>query len=154
MTIQNRQRSIWFQIASAIALSSTCIAASLSGTGSVPGWCWILWCLCAAQATGGILVVHARLEARITARKGAEGTTGTRTAAFLIQMLLMSLGVCFFLAGRRMIGVALILAGGFYLAELQRQRNTASLQMPLRRVGQQALALSSFFAVMVIVGLW
>lgn len=38
VTVRNRQRSVWFQVLSAIALTGTSIAACLSGTGAVPGW--------------------------------------------------------------------------------------------------------------------
>jgi len=69
VSVKNRQRSTLFQIASALALSSTSLAACLSATGAIQPWCWSLWALSAMQATAGILVVHARLDARIALRK-------------------------------------------------------------------------------------
>ncbi len=68
VNVKNRQRSTLFQIASAAALTSSSLATSLSATGTIPRWCWWLWLLLAMQATAGILVVHARLDARIAAR--------------------------------------------------------------------------------------
>jgi len=46
----------------------------LSATGAIAPWCWGLWLLLAMQATAGILVVHARLDARIAARIALRGT--------------------------------------------------------------------------------
>src|SRR5262249_38732396 len=60
VTVRNRQRSVWFQVASAFALSSTALAVCLAAAGGIPEWCWLLWVLCAMQATAGIFVVHAR----------------------------------------------------------------------------------------------
>lgn len=47
VNLRNRQRSEWFQVASAVALTSTSFAASLWAQGAIPGWCWVLWLLCA-----------------------------------------------------------------------------------------------------------
>jgi hypothetical protein len=44
------------------------LAVGLSATGAIAPWCWWLWPLMAMQAAAGILVVHARLNARIAAR--------------------------------------------------------------------------------------
>ena len=41
-----------------------------------------------------------------------------------------------------------------YAYDLHRQRNTEALQLPLKSVGQRALALSSLYAVLLIIGLW
>ena len=68
VNVKNRQRSTLFQIASAVALTSSSLATSLSATGAIAPWCWWLWLLMAMQATTGILVVHARLDARIALR--------------------------------------------------------------------------------------
>ena len=154
VNVNNRQRSPWFQVLSSIALTSTSMAACLSGSGSVPAWCWLLWCLCAAQATAGIFVVHARLDARISARKGEQAPSGNRSAALLCQAALLLAAAAAALLGRFWIASALAIAALCYLLELRRQRNPASLQMPLKRVGQQALALSTAFALLIIVGLW
>src|SRR5579863_8947094 len=66
--VKNRQRSTPFQIVSAAALTSSSLVISISATGSIAPWCWWLWLLMALQATAGILVVHARLDARIASR--------------------------------------------------------------------------------------
>jgi hypothetical protein len=44
------------------------------------------------------------------------------------------------------------MAGYWY--DLRGQRDAANLQMPLNRVGQRALALSSLFSALLIIGFW
>ena len=89
VNVKNHQRSTLFQIASAVALTSSSLATCLSATGAIAPWCWWLWSLMAMQATAGILVVHARLDARIAARGTAIASDQFRRAAQV------SLGVLF-----------------------------------------------------------
>ena len=154
LNVRNRQRSEWFQVASAVALSATCLTACLAAIGGVPGWCWLLWLLCALQATAGIFVVHARLDARIAARKGLSGVSPNRRAAVLCQCVLTLAGVVCAVLARPWIAAALFIAAICYWAELRRQRNPESLQMPLKRVGLQALGVSIAYALMIVAGLW
>ena len=81
INVKNRQRSTLFQIASAAALTSSSLATSLSATGTIASWCWWLWLLLALQATAGILVVHARLDARVALRSTAPAGENFRRAA-------------------------------------------------------------------------
>lgn len=73
VNMRNRQRLTMFQVASAVALTSTSLAGALAATGAIPSWCWWLWMLLAAQAAAGIFTVHARLDARSAVRKSGEG---------------------------------------------------------------------------------
>lgn len=152
--LRNQQRSTWFQVASALALSATSIAVCLSAGGSIPIWCWWLWALMALQATAGIFVVHARLDARIAARKGEAAGGTNRTAAFVLQGMLLITAGAFAVVGRFWIAGALAIAGVAYLMDLQRQRHPLALQTSLKSVGQQALTLAIAFALLLIVGLW
>jgi len=154
VNVRNKQRSEWFQVASAAVLTATSLAACLAVRGDIPGWCWLLWLLCSLQAAAGIFVVHARLDARIAARKGAMESTSSRRAAFIAQIVLAIAVACFALFSRFWIAAALVLAASGYLLELRRQKDAASLQMPLQRVGQQALALSILYALLIVIGLW
>ena len=79
--VRNRQRSTWFQIASAAALTSSSLATCLSARGAIAPWCWWMWLLMAMQAAAGILVVHARLDARIALRGSGSATVRFRRAA-------------------------------------------------------------------------
>jgi len=154
LNVRNRQRSEWFQVASAIALSATSLAACLAARGAIPDWCWLLWMLCALQAAAAIFVVHARLDARIAARKGQPPPSENRRAAFLCQAVLIAAAAVFGIAHRPWISSALLLAGVGNLADLRRQSRLSSLQTPLRTTGLEALALSITYALLVIAGLW
>jgi hypothetical protein len=152
--VNNRRRLTAFQILSAIALSSTSLITCQSATGVVRPWAWRLWVLCAMQAAAGIFVVHARLEARIAMRKERPVDRASRYPALLASLVLVGLSPFALLARQMWIAAALAVAGAGYLYELHRQKNPASLQMPLTQVGLQALSLSIAYALLVVVGLW
>jgi hypothetical protein len=154
VNLKNRQRSTLFQIASAAALTSTSIATCLAATGSVARWCGWFWVLSAMQATAGILVVHARLDARIALRKATTASPHFRRAAQVALVVLLCAAAAAVVFRHIAIAVALVLAVLGYLYDLRRQKNPASLQMPLKSVGQQALLLSSVYAALLIAGLW
>ena len=154
VNIRNRQRSTLFQIASAAALTSSSLAACLSATGAIAPWCWWLWLLMAMQATAGILVVHARLDARIAARGTTPASEQFRRAAYVALGVLLCAAVFAAILRRGWIALALLTAVMGYAYDLRRQRDTAALQTPLKTVGQRALALSSLFAGLLILGFW
>ena len=153
MNVRNRQRSEWFQAASAVALSSTCLMASLSATGEIATWCWSLWLLCSLQAAAGIFVVHARLDARIAARRNFVVPAANRRIALLMQFVLVLTGALAAYFGRPWIAAALLLAAAGYLMELRRQHDAASLQFSLKRIGLEALTLSTVYSALLIAGL-
>ena len=158
VNVRNRQRAALFQVASALALTSTSLAAALAATGTVPSWCWRLWFLLAVQAAAGIFTVHARLDARVAVRKSGEGGSAgmnpSRRPAFLFAALLALGGIAAAVVGNYCIGSALLLAGAAYAWDLRRQRNPESLQTPLTKVGIQNLSLSLIYAALVVAGLW
>ncbi len=161
VNVKNRQRSTLFQIVSAAALTSTSLATALSATGEIPLWCWFLWPLLAMQAATGILVVHARLDARIAARKNLPASRQYRRAATVAIVVLVIAAIAAAVApfighswGRFSIAAALVIAAFGYAYDLRSQKNPAALQLPLKSVGQRALALSSLYAILLIIGLW
>lgn len=149
VNVKNRQRSTLFQIVSAIMISSTSVAACLSATGAIKPWCWWLWMLCAIQAAAGILVVHARLEAR-----KAKPNNQWRRPALIAALALLVAALCAALLRQPWITAALALAGAGYLYDLRRQQTAASLRMPLTLVGIQTMSLSILYALLIIGGLW
>ncbi len=114
VNVKNRQRSTLFQIASAVALTSSSLATSLSATGTIAPWCWWLWLLMALQATAGILVVHARLDARIAARVALRTTAPAkedfRRAAQISLIVLVCAAVTAIVLRRRFVALALLVA--------------------------------------------
>ena len=154
INVKNRQRSTLFQIVSALALTSSSLAISLSATGTIAPWCWALWLLLALQATAGILVVHARLDARIALRSTAHARENYRRAAQISFVVLLAAAAGAIVLHHSIIALALVIAAIGYAYDLRRQRNLQALQLPLKSVGQQALALSSLYAILLIIGLW
>lgn len=154
VNLKNRQRSTLFQIASAAALTSTSLATCISAIGSIPPAYWWFWALITLQASAGILVVHARLDARIALRKSASGNQQFRRAAQATLGLLLCAAVTAMILRRAWIAVALALIFIGYSYELIRQKDPTSLQMPLKTVGQQALILSTLYSALLVAGLW
>lgn len=154
VNLKNRQRSTVFQIASAAALTSTSLATCISALGSVAPWCWWFWVLIAMQASAGILVVHARLDARIALRKPMAASQQFRHAAQAVLVLLLCASITAVILRRPWIAVALALAVVGYAFDLVRQKDSRSLQMPLKSVGEQALLLSILYSALLIAGLW
>lgn len=154
VNLKNRQRSTLFQIASAAALTSTSLATCISAMGSIAPWCWWFWALIAMQASAGILVVHARLDARIALRKATAASHQFRHAAQAALGLLLCAAVVATMLRRVWIALALVLAADGYAYDLMRQKDSLSLQVPLKTVGQQALMLSTLYSALLIAGLW
>ncbi len=154
VNVKNKQRSTLFQLASAAALTSSSLACAISATGTIPDWCWWLWALLAMHATLGILVVHARLDARIALRSPSTTAKQSRRTALTALTLLACALVAAGIARQTWIALALAVATVGFGYDLARQRNITNLQMPLMKVGRRALALALVFAVLVIVGLW
>jgi hypothetical protein len=154
INVRNRQRSTVFQIVSAAGLTSTALATCLSATGSIMPWCWWLWPLLAMQAATGILVVHARLDARIAARKNTLADRGFRRAALGAVGFLACAAIAAVITRHGWIAVALLVIVAGYSYDLRRQSDPAEIQVSLTRVGRRALALSVLYAALLIVGLW
>lgn len=154
LTVRNRQRAAWLQIVSAAALTSSSLAACLSALGKLPAWSWLLWASCAAQAAAGILVVHARLDARRAARDSRAAPAGSRRAAAGVVAMLPVVALVLALTGRATAAGAFLLPFAAYCFELRRQRDPESLRMPLRTAGLQAMTLSITFTALIVTGLW
>jgi hypothetical protein len=154
VNVKNRQRSSLFQIASAIALTSSSLATSLSATGTIQKWCWWLWPFLALQAAAGILVVHARLDARVALRNSAKATQEFRRKAQLAVVVLAASAAAAGVLHHGYVAAALLIAALGYAYDLHSQSDANDLQRPLTSVGQRALALSSVFSILLILGLW
>jgi hypothetical protein len=157
VNLLNRQRATLFQVASAVALTSTSLLAALSATGAVPRWCWALWGLLAVQAAAGIFTVHARLDLRVAARKTAADLNEKavlQRPARIFSIVLAVVGLIALLGRNYWIGAALLLAGAGYGVDLWNQLDSQSLQTPLTKIGIRALTLTIAYAALVVTGLW
>ena len=56
--------------------------------------------------------------------------------------------------GRAILGLSLALSAALHLADLVRLRDPQFLRLPLTRVGLRELAVSGFFSILVLAGLW
>jgi len=154
VNVRNRQRAALFQVASALALTSTSLTAALAATRTIPLWCWRLWLLLAVQAAAGIFTVHARLEARIAGGAERVDKTASRRPALAFGVLLGLSGVTAVAAGNYWIGGALLFTAVAYAVDLRQQLHPKSLRTPLTTVGIRTLSFSLIYAAMVVVGLW
>ncbi len=152
--MRNRQRAPWFQVLSAVALTSSSLAAALAATGSIPNWCWPLWLLSSLQASAGIFIVHARLDALIASRKKQPPPASSRRASWIAQASLAVAAVVSASFHLLWIAAALTLAAVVYSLELMRHLKPESLNIPLRRIGLQALTLACIYAALIVTGLW
>jgi YwiC-like protein len=154
VNVKNWQRSTLFQIASAAALTSSALATCLSATGAIAPWCWWFWLFTMMQATAAILVVHARLDARIAMRGTVVADDRFRRAALITLGVIASAAITAAVLKRGWIALALALAVAGYGYDLMRQKDASALQLPLKTVGQRALTLSSIFSGLLILGFW
>jgi len=154
VNVKNWQRSTLFQIASAAALTSSSLATCLSATVTIAPWCWWFWLFTMMQATAGILVVHARLDARIAMRGTVLADHRFRRAALVTLGVIAAAAVTAGILKRGWIALALLMAVAGYGYDLVRQRDASALQLPLKTVGLRALTLSSVFSSLLMVGFW
>ena len=153
VNVRNLQRSVLFQLASGAALTSSALATSLTATGSIPVWCWTFWLLSVAQAFAGILVVHARLDARLALRSTAPPDLAFRRAALVTVALLACAALAAALLRHGWVAAALACAAVGYAWDLRAQTRAEALQLPLKTVGLRSLALSVAYSLLLILGL-
>jgi len=156
MTVRNRQRAVWLQALSAAGLSSSALAACLAIARTIPVWGWWMWGLHAAHFLGGILVVHARLEARIAARKATpvltEAFQRMRNQATSVEALLVFAAIAPAATLRFFYAAALALSGAFHLMDLYNLHTERALAMPLKTAGKRALTVSIVFGLLIVAG--
>ena len=105
------------------------------------------------QAAAAILVVHARLDARIHARK--PGLPLERpTAAFLAQGVTLLAALTLAVRQEWWLAAALGIPGLLNSLELARLGDSRALETPLKTVGMRAMALSVLANGLLIVGMW
>ena len=81
-----------------------------------------------SSSRGRAFVVHARLDALIGSKQGKAGAGGNRTAALVMQMVLILTAGAFAYYGRFWIAGGLGIAALFYFMELARQKSPESLK--------------------------
>lgn len=150
MTLRNRQRSVWLQIASAFGLGSSSLLVSVVCHGRIAPWAWWLWLFSSLHALAGVLTVHARLDhmaAQRNSKLAGQAARMRRTA----WRVAMAQGLTAALAGLSDWRFAMPLAFSaiIHMAELSRLER----QEPLKRVGFRALSLSLVHAAVAVIAL-
>ena len=152
LAVQNRQRSIPLQIASAAGLNASALLAWMA-VGAGWGWrIWALWALQFAHSGAAVVAVHARLQARIASRTGSGPAGFDRGAAAGVILLALAAAACA-AAGKPALALASGLSAVIRAVDLARLRDPASLDAPLRRVGQRELLGSIVFSLLLLFGL-
>lgn len=150
MTIRNRQRAVWFQALSAAGLASSGLVACLAIAAGIPRWGWWLWALHAAYFLAAIQVVHARLDARIAARKGA--TVAIARETLWTQAAFAAAGIALIATGHRWYGAAALFATLVHAFNLRTLSAQKALALPMKTVGLRAMAFSIVFTLLVVAG--
>lgn len=151
--IHNLQRSPLLQIVGAAGLTISGVLAYLAGNRLPDESLALLLSAHLIHNAGGVLVVHARIEAA-RAHRGRQKQETKATAA-VIWMIVHALAAgTLAWRGQPALGAALAIPWAVHALDLARLRNPTFLQVPLRRVGFRELALSTAFAIAVLVALW
>ncbi|MBI5283398.1 MAG: YwiC-like family protein [Candidatus Solibacter usitatus] len=148
MTVNNRQRSAWLQVASCGGLTFSAVASARAVSGGFPQWAWILWGLCWLQGVAGILTVHTRLEA-LTGKKTGKTENRFRPQAWAAVGLMAGVAVGLAVKGAWLLAPApglAALAHGWELAAMR-------LETRLKVVGLRAMSLSIGYALLVVAAL-
>jgi hypothetical protein len=153
MTLNNRQRSVALQSASAFGLASSALFAALVIQNRIPGWATLLWGLMAAHSLATILVVHARLARMASAKRTTPLPQSPVKTAWGAQWAQMIAG-----AGAAAFDWKLALPLWFSAvangADLARSAGGRAPAEPLRRVGLRALAVSLLHGALTVAVLW
>ena len=148
--LHNLQRSTLLQLAGSFGLTSAAALPWLAAGRPVDRTLLLLMLVHAVHSTGGVLTVHARLEAMM-AHRGKADSRKERTAAWIWQVVQSAVSVS---------GIGLLLALSLivplvvHVVDLLSFRGTAFLKTPLRTVGFRELGLSAAVAVLSLVALW
>jgi hypothetical protein len=152
MTVRNRQRAVWLQVLIAGGLNASCLVAWLATHPQLtekPLW---LWALATAQSLSAILLVHARLDAKLSTRR--DRPANPNPAALAVHLALLVAAATLTAFGNWKPAVPLALCGAWHTAEWNALRRPESLNTPLKKVGWRALSLSIAYSILVLAALW
>lgn len=157
MTVHNRQRSVALQLASAAGLTLAAPLAWLAARGNLAPAAWWLAALLFVHSASGVLVVHARLDRRIAASRGAMSARtywkDSWNRALWAQGAGLALALACVLANRPWLSVAPLFSAAAHVANLAGMRHAEALRTPLQQVGRRALAVSLVYCAIAIAAL-
>ena len=148
--LHNLQRSTLLQLAGSFGLTSAAALPWLAAGRPVNETLLLLALVHAVHSTGGVLTVHARLEA-MQAHRGKTDSRKERTAAWIWQVVQSAVAV----AGiGPLLAMSLVVPLLVHVVDLLRFRGTEFMKTPLRTVGLRELGLSAAVTVLSLVALW
>ena len=153
MVVANRRRSVPLQLAGAAGLNMSALLAWLAARGSLAPRAWWLAALLFAHSAAAVLVVHARLELRVAARRGADARASW-LRAWAGQAAPILAAVACLVAARPWLAAAPLLSATVHGVSLWRMRRPDAMAVPLESVGRRALLLSLSYCVLAIAALW
>lgn len=153
LVANNQRRSVLLQLCSAAGLNASAAVGWLAVRQEIETPVLWLWGLQFAHSAASLLTIHARLEARIAARR-KQDVDRLRSQAGWAQGFLVLAAVFTAALGGPLLSLALLFSGFVHTRDLLRMRNPEFLATPLTRVGLRELAISGVFSALVLVGLW
>ena len=148
--VRNRQRSTLLQLAGSFGLTSACALPWLAAGRIADATLGTLALVHAVHSTGGVLTVHARLEA-MQAHRGKTESRRNRRAAWVWQALQCAVAL---LSRGPLLAVALLIPALVHVIDLLRFRGKVFLRTPLKAVGFRELGLSAAVSALTLAALW
>lgn len=152
VTAHNKQRSVALQVASAAGLTASAFVAWLACGRAIDATVWLLWAVLFAHSAASMLTVHARLEARIAARKTIVANV-MKTRATIAEGLLLVAAVGLAVRNWWALAAAMAISAVVHLVDLRRLYNPEVLRTRLQVVGMRELIISCVVAVLTVFGL-
>jgi hypothetical protein len=137
--LQNRQRSVLFQVVTSLGLNSAALFAYFAGAQALRRNAWILWLALSLHSAAAIFVVHARLQARALKMPGFPRVAA---AAQAVQ------GVLVAAAGAL---IPALFSAAANLVECMRLMQSRALAEPLTHVGFRTLGIAIVHAILAVI---
>lgn len=148
--LHNLQRSTWLQLAGSFGLTSACALPWFAAGRPVDRTLLLLGLVHAVHSTGGVLTVHARLEA-MQAHRGKTDSRKERTVAWIWQVVQSAVAVS---GLGPLLAMSLVIPLILHVIDLLRFRGTEFLRVPLKTVGFRELGVSAAVSVLTLLALW
>jgi hypothetical protein len=153
LTAHNKQRSVALQVASAAGLTASAFIAWLACGRTIDATVWLLWGVLFAHSAASMLTVHARLEARIAARKTVVASV-MRTRAAIAEGMLLVVAAWLANDSRWALAAALAVSAVIHAFDLTQLYNPDVLRTRLQVVGIRELVISCVVAALTVKGLY
>ena len=151
LSARNRRDPV-LQIASAIGLTASSLAAYLAARGHLEAMAFWIWALCAAHSAASVLVVHARLEWIVASRNPAPAPPALphRRNALLGQAGLWLFLGAVAVSGRPWVILPFLPPSSLHWWELWQMRSGTRRRVSMRRIGWMQLGASAAFCFLLI----